>query len=179
MTTQQTEQILTPEDVMDEQPTTNRPRQPSAKLNQGGWVAIACGALVVGLLGGFVVGTQVGKSSSTVANDTGAFGGQSQQGGGMMRRMGAFGTVTAVSDDSITIKDQMQGSTTTYAITSSTTVTNNGSSASVSDIKVDDTVAIQTDNSSSGDSTTATSILLNPSMRGPGGADQSTSGSST
>lgn len=181
MATRQTEQISTSEEVLGEPLTTYQSSKPWDKSTKSGWIAAVCAALVVGLIGGFVGGMQVGKSSGTVADGTGAFGGQSQQGGpgGMMRRMGAFGTVTAVSSSSITIQDQMQGVTTTYAITSSTTVTDNGSSASVDDIKVDDTVMIQTDSSSSSDGATATSIMLNPSMRGPGATNQSENGSST
>ena len=75
-----------------------------------------------------------------------------------------IGEVTAVSSDSITIQDSRSNSTQTFKITDSTEITNNGSKASVEDIKPGDTVLIITDTS---DTATASQVMINPSFRGP------------
>ena len=131
--------------------------------------------LLVALIGvgGFFVGVQYQKSkagnSMANASANGPFGqmGEGGFGGNGGRSMnGSFGEVTAVDASSITIKDRRAGSTKTYSITDSTDITDDGNAASVSDIKVGDTVMVRTASSSS---TEATTILLNPSFGGPGG----------
>jgi hypothetical protein len=144
-------------------------------------VAIGVGALLIGGGIGFIVGQNVGgnrgAAGSSVASGQQGSGGQGGQ--GMMN--GSMGTVTAVSDSSITVKDQMSSESKTYTIDSSTEITDNGSSATVSDISSGDTVMVRTDSSSSDSddsSSVATSIQINPSMQGgPNGS--SDSGSST
>lgn len=145
--------------------------------------ALIAGSIVVALVLGFIGGIsyQKGKTPNTqIGTTTGQFGTQGtngQNGFRGMRRSGSFGSVTAVSDNSITVDSQRTGGSETFKITSSTTVTDNGSSASVSDIKVGDTVMIRT---STSDTSTATSILLNPSFGGgPGVQDNSSSSDST
>lgn len=142
------------------------------------WVVVIIAAIGIGFAGG--MSYQKGKSTtpSTTATTSG-FGSSSAngQGFGAMRRGGSFGSVTAVSDSSISVKNDRTGSTDTFKITSSTTVTNNGSSASISDIKVGDTVMIRTDTS---DTSTATGITLNPSFGGaPASPDNSSDSTST
>lgn len=73
------------------------------------------------------------------------------------------GQVTAVSATSITVKDEMSGTSTTYGITSSTKITNNGQTAAASEIQSGDTVAVIASGSSS---TTASQILINPTFGG-------------
>lgn len=137
----------------------SRPSQ-HTKVNNGGWWAAL--AATGGQFGNGVMGSDGG-----------------------MRGGGTMGTVTAVTSDSIVVEDTRQNTTVTYAITSDTTVTDDGTTASVSDIAVGDTVLIRatsTSSSSSSDGSattkTASSIVLNPSMQsGPG--NQSSSSSST
>lgn len=173
----------TPDMEYDRRP---RHRQGNGVGSNGGWWAAIVATLVVGVVGGLVAGIQIGKgsTSSTVAGNS-AIGDSQQMGGGFGMRGGTLGTVTAVSDASITVEDSRQSTTVTYTITDDTTVTDNGSTASVSDIAVGDTVMVQassnsSSSSSSDDSTTqtATSIALNPSMQGGPGM-QSSSSSST
>lgn len=97
-------------------------------------------------------------------------GGMSGQGGmGMMgQRMGGMGTVTAVSDDSITVSLRSFGpggesgttSTKTYSISSETEVSIDGESAKVSDIQKGDVVMVRTADRTS---TEATQIVVNTS----------------
>lgn len=87
--------------------------------------------------------------------------------GGMRR--GGFGSVTAVSATSITVQDQRTATTKTYTISSATTITNNGATATIADIKVGDQVIVQADSAST---TTAAQIIANPTMGPPSGATQ-------
>jgi hypothetical protein len=128
----------------------------------------------VGIVGGLVAGIQIGKGSpSTTANESMMNGGQ-QMGGGFGMRGGTRGSVTAVTDTSITVEDSRQNTTVTYTITDSTTITDGGETANISDIAVGDSVMIQSDGDtlSSDDAATktATSIARNPTMPsgGPG-----------
>lgn len=100
---------------------------------------------------------------SSTASRTGLGGGF-----GGTRRSGGFGQVTAVSSTSITLTNQRTNASTTYSITSTTTITDNGQAVTTSDIQTGDTVLVTTSASSS---TTATSILVNPSF---GGGNQGT-----
>lgn len=131
--------------------------------------AVVVLSLLIGFFGG--IAYQKGKktTATTAISNTNGFGGQSGFGGGQggfRRGGGAIGQVTAVSDSSITVSNQRTGSDQTFKITSSTTISNNGSAASASDIQTGDTVLIRT---STSDTSTATSILINPSFGGPGG----------
>lgn len=182
--------ITTPDEVFDQAHTqksrssSNGAARPSS--NAAVLWGIAVLVLVVGTGGGFVTGFQLGKTNGTGTTlSQNGFGGQSSDGTGQMggpggagglsgRRAGVIGTVTAVSSTSVTVKDQMQSTSSTYTITDTTTVTDNGATASVGDIAVGDTVLIRTSssssdsNSSSSDDTskTATAIELNPTMQG-------------
>jgi len=154
------------------------------------YVAVTVLILAIGV-GGFFGGIQFQKSQATtnptIANTPDGTGqaGNGFGGGTSMRRMGGFGTVTAISSSSITLSVQTGGpdadssstaTTKTYTITSSTSVTNSGAAATVSDITVGDIVRIQTDSSTS---TTATSIEINPTFGGRGAPTNSSSTSGT
>lgn len=177
MTSKSPDKVPTPEPVADSPPAT--PTKKPGIFTTAPLIAAMVGVLALGGIGGFLAGMHVGKSQGATAAN--GFDGQSQNGGpGGMRggrgMMGAMGTVTAVSSDSITISDQMRGSTATYKVTDSTTVTDNGASASLSDIAAGDQVMVRTGSTTSSDandSQTATSIMLNPSFGGPGGMNQS------
>lgn len=155
----------------DNTPEATAPAVPSKKpfrIALSGFIAALSGVLVLGGLGGFAIGMAMGKSGTT---PTGDFAGQNRSGDpesgfggpGMGRMNGAIGTVTAVSSNSITVENQMRGGTSTYTIGSSTTVTDGGESASVSDITVGDRVLVRT---SQDDSGAAASIMLNPTFGG-------------
>ena len=147
---------------------TEQPQQRHRSVSHnGGWWGAVVATLVVGALGGFLIGLQVGKGSSVATMAGVAGNGQARGGFGM--RGGTFGTVTAVTSDSITVKDTRRSTTVTYAITSSTTVTDNGATAALSDVVVGDSVIVQSSSTdtTTDDSTTtktATTIALNPSM---------------
>lgn len=143
---------------------------------------VAVVALVLcGISFGLGMNYQKGKQTATTANtnDNGQFPTQGGGPGGFGGGQGGFrngqrpniGEVTAVSSDSITIQDSRSNGSQTFKITSSTTVQNNGSTASVSDINTGDTVLVTT---TSSDTSTAAQIMLNPSF-GPsnGGSTQS------
>ena len=137
-------------------------------------VLAVVGAVIIaaaGFFGGVAYQKHHGDTASSTAQSRFADG----PGGFGQRRMnGSLGSVTAVSDTSITVQDQRSGTSKTYTIDSSTSVTSNGAAATDSDIKIGDTVLIST---SSSTSTTATRILLNPSFGGgpaAGGGDDST-----
>ncbi len=98
--------------------------------------------------------TGTGSLTSSSRFESGRFGGG---------RMGGFGTVSAISATSITVKDMRSGTGTTYTINSSTTITNNGSTTTANAIQTGEAVIVRTSSSSS---TTATEIMVNPSFGG-------------
>ncbi len=100
----------------------------------------------------------IATTSSSGGSGAGGFGG-----GGRGRFSGGLGQVTAVSTSSITITNQRTNASTTYSITSSTTITDSGQTVTASDIQTGDTVLVSTSGSAS---TTATRILVNPSFGG-------------
>lgn len=116
----------------------------------------------------FFIGTQYQKHRNASTSSGSAQAGQLQR-DGFGQRGGALGQVTAISAASITVQNQRTNAATTYSITSNTTVSNNGQSAAITDIKAGDTVIIIPLGSSS---TTAAHILLNPSFSG-GSVNQS------
>lgn len=128
--------------------------------------AVAGVTLVLGSVGGFVLGSKLSDadqiSTQSSQGGPGGFGGPPS--GGMMGAMGAYGEVTSISSNSITVSDTRSGNTSTYAITDTTTIRNDGSDASVGDIAKGDTVRVSP---SSDDKKTASSIEINPTMRGP------------
>jgi hypothetical protein len=135
-------------------------------------VALVVGAIIIAGLA-FYSGTIYQKdhtkttttSSSSSSSGRGAFGG-GRFGGG---RRPTFGQVTAISDSSITVQAS-DGTSTTLSITSSTTITDNGTSETTSDIKVGDTVAVVADPTTTSQ---ADRILVNPSFGGGGGQQNS------
>lgn len=153
------------------------------------WIAAVCVALMTGILG-FIIGERINtnKTSTTqfgAMNSSSTQHGQSNRtmggNGGMMRR-GGMGSVTAISSTSITVKDRMSNSTTTYTINDSTKFYKlDRASGSVSDIRVGDSVMVQTSSSSSSSSSsqTATSISLVDMTQGPRGNQTSTDSSSS
>lgn len=139
-------------------------------------VIVVVALVLCGVSFGAGVSYQKGKQTTTSTASTtdneqfpsqgggpGGFGGQGGLGNGQRPNIGE---VSAVSGDSITIQNARSNSNQTFKITSSTTVQNSGSAASVSDIKTGDTVLISTD---SFDTSIATQIMLNPSFGPPSG----------
>lgn len=132
-------------------------------------VLLVIGFVVIGALG-FGSGILYQKGQAAAPQN-----GLSQQGatmmgpggtgnGGRMRMSGTLGSVTAVGDTSITVQDTQTNSEVTYTVDSSTKIMSNGATAALTDIKVGDTVGLQTE---SPDSKKATGIVINPTMRGP------------
>ena len=124
------------------------------------WAAVVILSCFIGFIGG--VNYQKHHSNTitpTTASTTGGFSGQSGGFGG--RRGGGFGQVTTVTASSISVANQRTGTTKTYTVNSSTTITNSGQVAALSDIQTGDTVIITV---SSTDSTLATAIVVNPSF---------------
>ncbi|HVV26021.1 MAG TPA: hypothetical protein VHC21_03240 [Candidatus Saccharimonadales bacterium] len=160
---------------MDDTPhqveTAGRPaRRVTISLKSVGLVAaviVLCGLSFVG-------GRQYQKHHGSSANSSATAAGGGLAGGrfgGGVRREGGIGSVTAISSSSITVSDQRSGTSKTYSITSSTQITDNGSTVDYTDIKTGDTVLVTASSSSS---TTAARILVNPSFGGgmaaPGGS---------
>lgn len=134
------------------------------------------GVLVVIALmtGSFLAGIQYQKQQQksitpTIAASNNGFGGQ-----GLPRRgFGDMGTVTAITDASITVKNAQSGDIKTYTISSSTSITEDGNAITATQIQVNDTVIIQT---GSADTTNATQIIVNPTFGAPAGANPGTQG---
>jgi hypothetical protein len=102
--------------------------------------------------------TTRGFSQSGTTTGTGGFSGQ---------RRGGFGTVSAITTSSISLTNARTSTSTTYSITSATTVTDAGSASTVSAIQTGDRVMVTTASTSS---TVATQISINPTMGGFGGS---------
>lgn len=125
--------------------------------------------VVIFAAGGFFGGVfyQKNKIKSATGNVNGQFSesnqGPGRMGAGMNGQRPNMGTVTAISSSNIKIQDSRSNSEKTYAITSSTKVSDNGESASVGDIKKGDEVMIM---ASSSESTEAAQIMLNPEQGG-------------
>lgn len=132
------------------------------------------GVLVVIALmtGSFLAGVEYQKQQQDVTNmQTLAGTGLGMQ-GQTRRSFGNIGTVTAVTDSSITVKNSRSGESTTYTISASTNITKASDPITVSQIAVNDTVLVQTGQNSS--SATATRIIVNPSFGPPTGTQQDT-----
>lgn len=187
----------TPEDVFDQpsemahqhQHQHHQQQITSAGSKTGLIIVVAVCSLLIGGAGGYAIGHSKSSSANLPGSgQMGSFGSGSSSGqggpGGRMGMMGgAMGTVTAISSDSITVEDQMNSESKTFSITSSTTVTEGGSTASLSDISTGDTVMVRTarsSSSSSSSSSVATSIVINPTMpSGSQGAGPSTDSTSS
>lgn len=150
------------------------PRKKVAATPRVVYAALAVLVIIVSFYSGMAyqkgkTPTSTQAAASTQNGSSSRFSGMGGFGGGM-RGDRAIGTVSSVSDSSITVTTR-QGSSETYTITSSTTVTDNGQSASISDIQSGDTVFLTL---SSSDSKTVARIELNPSF-GPQGSSSSDS----
>ena len=118
-------------------------------------------ALIALPIAGFVAGMQYQKQtgqSTTMAQ------GQFGENGARMFRGGAFGTVKAVSDTSITVTERRDSSDKTYTITSDTTYKNGTEAATAADVKVGNSVMLTLDTN---DTSKVTAVTLNPAMGGP------------
>lgn len=129
-------------------------------------------ALIVGFGAGVAFESHHNRAVRTTLQgaQAGQYGGFGGFGG--RRLNSAIGSVTAISTTSISVNDQRSGTTKTYSITSSTTITKAGAAATTADIAVGDTVMVR---ASSSTSTTATTIIVDPQL----GAGQSTAPSTS
>jgi hypothetical protein len=161
--------------VIEGQPVHPVQKKRTFFMSPAAWFAAGGIALFIGIVG-FVGGMQVGRLSNTIARNTttrsmlGAGGGYGSGGGTFngptataTAGLSASGAITAVSTTSVTVKDTRTGASVTFGITSSTSVTNAGATAAVSDLQVGNTVRVQ---SASTTSTDATLVELNPVTRG-------------
>lgn len=153
-------------------------------LPLGAIIAIAIGGgLIIGIAS-FAGGIQFARlTNQTTTNPLS----QNSREPGSRSRLnanGAFGEVTAISDSSITIATRERfnsgntsntATTKTYTINSATTITVNGSTGTISDIKSGDTVMVE---ASTSDSSLAASIRVGMGrMGGPMGQQQATDNS--
>ena len=159
------------DEVHQVQSRHDAPRRVTFSLRTAGLIAVVVFLCVLSFFGGRQYQKHHGGSSNAAASSgRGNFPGGGGFGGA--RRSGGIGSVTAISSSSITVNDQRSGSSKTYSITSSTQITDNGSTVDYTDIKTGDTVLVSADSSTS---TTATRILVNPSFGGgmePGDSGQ-------
>jgi len=154
-------------------------RVPKPRTPRAGKLAATIAIALLIALGGFYSGVhyQKGRQKNTAATSnqsaTGSGFGGGNFGGGFRRQGNAnrlIGTVSAISSTSITVQSRT-GTSKTLAITSSTTITNNGATASASDIQTGDTVFVTIDSSKTAN---AASIALNPSFGGGQGSSLNT-----
>ena len=135
-------------------------------------IAVVAVIVLCGLsFAGGVAYQKHGTKSPAKTTAGAGFGGRA----GGARRDGGLGQVTAVSSTSITIINQRTNASKTYAINSSTAITDNGQTVDTTDIKTGDTVLITA--STSGGST-ASRILVNPSFGGGFGGQSQGQGAS-
>jgi len=161
----------------------HEPTSRTAKSNSTAIKAIGItGIVLVSLAFGFFGGMAYQKNQKTTLTQSGygmiSTGGGplgAGSGGGMMRRGGTVGTVSAVSSSTISVQNIRTGVTSTLSIDATTVITNNGVAATANDIKVGDTVIITT---STTDTKKASRIIVNPSTAGPA-QGQSTSDAPT
>jgi hypothetical protein len=147
------------------QKTKNARQQPnrsSLPLNPIGLIIVALVVAGLSFYGG--VAYQKGKHPSSAASagaglNGGRFGGRT---GGQRPDIGQ---VTAVSPTSITVQNSRTGTSSTLSITSSTQITDNGQTVTVSDIQTGSTVLAV---ASTSDSSQAARIMVNPSFGGGG-----------
>lgn len=153
-------------EVRDERNVPARRQMPS-------WFPWAAGGALIFLLllGAFWAGRALDRDRSIAVNRTNGFsamrgysdipnsGTQNLPSGNFRGRgmMGTYGTVTAISSDSITIKDTIRGGLVTFKINEDTKVTSGTDTKAVSDIKTDATVRVQ---ASTSDSTIAAAIAI-------------------
>lgn len=145
----------------------NNLKRPSNKSSQNITAKIFLGIIALIIIAGlsFWGGMHYQKSHNAIATTaaTAGSGFRGGAGGGGFAGRGGFGEVTAISSTSISVQNPRSGTTTVYAITSSTVITDNGATVTYSDIQDGDTVIVIASSSSS---TTASKINVNPSYGG-------------
>jgi hypothetical protein len=161
-------------DIRNSVSSTNQSKTISISSKQISYILIIAAVAIIGFLGGIAYQKSHTNSANTPVAGL-AHGGFSRYGGGI-------GTVSSVSATSISVLDRT-GATKTYAITSTTTISNNGQTVAASSIQTGDRVLIIP--SSTGGST-ASRIMVNPSFgggfggqAGPGSSTGSSTGSTT
>jgi hypothetical protein len=109
---------------------------------------VAAAALLVGGGAVFAIDHATGSTASAASSSNGptAFGGP---GGGVAGEQRLQGTITAKTDSSITVRST-SGSTATYAVNATSQIEVNGNNASLSDVKVGDSVFVHVYPSASG-----------------------------
>lgn len=150
------------------------PKPQAPRTNPMIWYAAVVAIVLVATFAGFFAGVHVGGKSGTGSNRS--MGNQGAAGMGRMGMMGAgIGTVAEVSETSISVEtqappmgansqsDNSSGQTKTYKISSDTKITDSGKTVAAVDIKSGDRVLVQASDS---DESTASSIEINPQMRG-------------
>jgi hypothetical protein len=155
---------------MDEFPNPRHDASNSSSKNSISKIFLGAIVLLIIVGGSFYGGTRYEKShvSSSKAvsatSSTGGFGG-GIGGSGYASRSAytSLGSVTAISSSSISVQDERSGTVKTYSITSSTVITDNGSTVTYSDIQNSDGVIVM---ASSSAPTTASRINVNPSYGG-------------
>jgi hypothetical protein len=115
------------------------PAPPSRPMSTRTKIAAAATTAALLLGGGFAF-THLGGGTTTATAQQGP---GAQPGGGMRGQPPAAGTVTAVSATSISVKAS-SGTVTTYTISSSTRVMDDGATSTVSALKVGDAVVVLT-----------------------------------
>lgn len=135
-----------------------------------GMGAAVVGIAVVSFFGG--IAYQKGKHNNT--NTPAGYTQFGMGGGRFSGQRPTIGTVTAVSATSISVQNSRTNAVTTLAITSTTQITDNGSTVTASDIQVGDPVLVR---KSTSNSQQAASIDVNPSFGG--GMGNSGAGTST
>ncbi len=143
------------------------------KRARPGWVKpLVIGLAMLAVAGaGFAGGVKYGESREPGAAETAVTDPSLRSGPGMQDgtmgggAMGMMGEVAAVNSSSITVENTRSGSRSTYAITGSTEISDEGEDAEVSDIEVGDEVLVIP---SSSDEDAAAQIMINPVIGGPG-----------
>ena len=151
-----------PSDISQSSVSSAKPKN-TVSLSYNSHSLLKVVAVIVLLVIAFWGGTVYGRHH-TVATSKSAFSLRSGFGG--FSHGGGFGTVSAISASSITVDNSRTGQSTSYAITSSTKITDNGQSAAASSIATGERVVVVPSTSNSSD---AASILVNPSFGGFGG----------
>jgi hypothetical protein len=161
--------------AMSQKKPTKAGHEVSLSVHTIGAIVIVVLLCIVSFLGGSIYGKHIAPKTTVTSASSSAGAGGGSAGREGFRNGGGFGQVTAVSSSSITLQNPRSGTSTTYSITSSTTITDNGQTVAASSIQTGDTVIIEV--ASSG-STVAKTILVNPNFGG-GGGGASSNGSST
>jgi len=153
--------------LKDKETSTKLPGDLITKAVAGGLIVLVVAGLSFAGGMAYQKNKPVAAGSSQTASNLPSQGPGGQFGGRSGLR-GVFGQVTAVSPTSISVQDSRTSSLSTLEITAATQVLSSGQAASVSDIKVGDSVRVRP---SPSNAKQAATITLNPQMLGPGGAN--------